>query len=287
MKTILIATDFSGASRNASIYGVQLAKSLGANIILFNAYEVPAPAAGLGVSISRYSVMMETDKRLLEEAEILDPKGAMIEIICDEGGSADAIINIAKEKKADIIITGMKGSGRIFKKLMGSTATSLAKNTNIPLIIVPEGAKFSNPGIIVFASDTLQLSSRLPEELILFARSFNSKVYVVKVVNDNNQEWLEIVQNSSMPNKIDQIVNTSFQFPVDTDIRHGLDEFIEKHNADLLVMTPHKHEWIERLYRTSQTADMIFHTKIPLLVLPETKETNTKANKMVTNADKI
>lgn len=286
MKTILIATDFSAAARNASLYGVQLAKAVGANVILLNAFEVPKPASALGVSISRYSVMMITDRRLLEEADILDPKGSMIEIVCDEGDAADVIINIAKEKKADLVVTGMKGTGRMVKKLFGSTATILAKNTSIPLIIVPEGAKFTNPGVIVFASDALALSNIVPEELILFARDFNSKLYVVKVLNNNQQEWLEVVHTNFQPNKIGQLSDTSFQFPADTDIRNGLDEFIQKHNADLLVMTPHKHEWIERLYSKSQTTDMIFHTKIPLLVLPERKKDLQKTNKSLAPGSK-
>ena len=116
MTTILIATDFSNASRNASLYGVKLAKALDAKIILFNAYEVPQPAPGLAVSISRYGIMMQEDKRLLDEAHFLDPKHEMIEIMCDEGVAKDAIINIAKEKNVDFIIAGMKGSGKTLKK---------------------------------------------------------------------------------------------------------------------------------------------------------------------------
>jgi nucleotide-binding universal stress UspA family protein len=271
MKTILIATDFSAASLNASIYGLQLAKAVGANIILFNAYKIPSPASGIGVKVSRYDVMMQTNKHLLEEAKKLDPKGAILDIICDEGSANQAIINIANEKKADLIITGMKGSGRSFKKLLGSTATALAKNTTVPLMIVPEDAKFTNPGIIVFASDAFLSDSQLPQELISFARMFNSKLYVVKVIKNKNEEWFEVAKNNQMPKRIIEILDTSFQYPVDTDIRHALNDFIEKHKADLLVMTPHKHEWVERLFAKSQTTDMIFHTKIPLLVLPEAK----------------
>jgi Universal stress protein UspA and related nucleotide-binding proteins len=284
MKTILIATDFSSSSQNASLYGLQLSKTIGANIILFHAYEVPSPASGLGITISRYSVMMETDKRLLEEAEILDPKRSIIEIACDEGVAVDAIMKIAKEKKADLIITGMKGSGRIFKKLLGSTANLLAKKTSIPLIIVPEDAKFTTPGTIVFASDELNTDKRIPEELILFAQHFNSKLYVLNVVKNKKGEAYDVEHDNQMAKKIIQVFDISFQYAVDTDIRHALNKFIEKHNADMLVMTPHKHEWIERLYKKSQTADMIFHTKIPLLVLPEIKEEVKKGKKQLAKA---
>ena len=270
MKTILIATDFSKASRNASIYGVQLAKFLNAKVILFNAYQIPA-VAGLGLTVSRYDVMMQTDKLLLDEADILDPKLDIIEILCDEGLPEKTIINVANEKKVDFIITGMKGTGKNFKKIFGSTATLLAKSTNIPLIIVPEDARFKTPEIIVFANDdSIDSDKNALEYLAAITQTFKSKLYVVKVIKDKNEEWFEVSDIAHKLNKVIKILDSSFQYPVDTDIRHALNEFIITHNADMLVMVPHKHDWLERLFRKSETKGMLFHSHIPLLVLPET-----------------
>ena len=270
MKTILIATDFSNASGNASLYGVELAKAINANIILFNAYKVPPPAPALNVTISRYDIKMQTDKRLLEEAGFLDPTRTTIEIICDEGVAEEAIIDIANEKKADIIITGMKGSGKNFKKIFGSTAISLVKKSNIPVLVIPEEAKFSIPKIILYASDVI-LDSNIKniDQIKSVTDIFDSKLYVVRVVKD---EYSEIFERLNTPDKLREelkILDTSFQYPVDTDLRHALNEFINKHHVDILVMLPHKHEWMERLFRKSETKDMIFHTHVPVLILPE------------------
>ena len=144
MKTILIATDFSAASRNASIYGVKLAKVLNAKVILFSAFKLPPPIPSLNMSMSRYAIMMQTDKRLLHEADFLDPQKAMIEIICDEGLPEDAIINIANEKKADFIIIGMQRTVKDLKKAFGRTAISLSRNSKIPVIMIPEDVAFKN-----------------------------------------------------------------------------------------------------------------------------------------------
>ena len=270
MKTLLIATDFSTASRNASLYGVQLAKALNANIILFNAYKVPSPAAGLGVSVSRYDVMMQTDKRLLEEADFLDPKMDRIEIICDEGLPEDAIIDIANQKKADFIITGMKGSGKNLKKIFGSTAIELVRKSNIPVIIVPEDTKYFIPKIMLYASDVIfDTSIQAIDQIKSITELFKSKLYVVRIVQD---KYAEIFERSNTPPRLReelQILDTTFEYPVDTDIRHALNEFINKHHVDMLVMMPHKHEWFKRLFKKSETKDMIFHTEIPLLILPE------------------
>lgn len=270
MKTILIATDFSEASRNASLYGLQLAKALNANVILFTAYHVSNPPAALNVTISRYSIMKQTEKRLEDEAERIGyidmPK---LTTICDEGVAEEVIINIANEKKADLIIAGMKGIGKDLKKIFGSTATSLAKNANIPVIIVPENARFKSLDTIVLAIDnTANDNNIIGDLLILIAKIFKSKLHLVKVIN-TDEERMEVSDTLEKFKNVLQITNTSFEYIAGKNIGHALNEFINTHHADMLVMTPHKHEWMEHLFKKSETKDMIFHTHLPLLVLPE------------------
>lgn len=139
MKTILIATDFSPASRNASLYGMRLAKSLKANIILFNAFKAIASSSQSKASKIRYDAFLQSDQRLLEEADFLDPEHEIMEVICDEGIAYDSIMNIANEKKVDCIVVGRKGTGDDIKDVLGSTATALTRKSNIPIIVVRTG----------------------------------------------------------------------------------------------------------------------------------------------------
>jgi len=270
MKTILIATDFSNASRMAALWGVQFAKALDAKIILFNAYKVAHAVPSLNVDISRYDIMMQTDKKLMDEADFLDPKRTLIEIMCDEGEAEDAIITIANEKRIDFIIAGTKGAGKNFKNIFGSTAVSLTRNTNVPLILIPENAGYRNPETIVFASD-LGVGSDLHaiDELSDIIRFFKSKLYVVTVLKNKNKEWFEVLNTPQTLRKAFEATDTTFEYPVDIDITNALNSFIEKHNADMLIMMPNRHEWFERIFKKSETKDMIFHSYVPLLILPE------------------
>lgn len=272
MKTILIATDFSNASRNAALYGIELARISGAKVILFSAYHVPSPMPALNVSISEYGVMKDTEQKLADEASLI-VQGNKIEMerVCDHGAAENAINTIAKEKKVDLIVIGMKGSGKNFRKVFGSTATALVKSIDVPLIVVPEDAKFTSPKTILFASDiNVETDLHSLDELIKITQLFKSKLYVVKVIKNKNEEWFEEVSATQQQlKKIVQIPDTSFQYPVDTDIRHALSEFIKEHKVDMLAMMPHKYEWLERLFRKSETKDMIFHTHVPLLIIQE------------------
>ena len=286
MITILIATDFSRASRNAALYGLQLAREINADIILFNAYDIPTPAAGLNVKISRYSVKTLTDQKLKDEAEkfkyINMPS---IITMCDEG-DVDTIINVANDKKVDFIVIGMKGGGKNFKKIFGSTATSLAKRTNIPVIIVPECASFKTPHNIVFANDTnIDSDKDVPGDLKKITELFKSKLNVVKVIKNKHERLFQTSENAESANKVVYAFDTSFEYPVDTDLRHALNDFIKEHHCDMLVMMPRKHGWMERLFTKSETKDMIFHTHIPLLVLPEIPVKHMRVEKAANSKD--
>ena len=262
MKTILIATDFSTASHNASMYGVEFAKAINAKIILFNAYIIPKPAPSINVSISRYDIMMQIDQLLLNEADILDPGRIRMEVLCDEGLPAETILNVASEKKVDFIIVGMKGSGRNLKKIFGSTATALAQQTEIPLIVVPEKAKFEKLEIMVFANDTVALDKGIPKYITETAQLFKSKLYVVRVTKNKS------IFKLNAPHLLHQTEGVAtFEYSSDADISYALNTFIEMNKADMLVMIPHKHVWLKRLFIKSETKDMIFHTHVPLLIL--------------------
>lgn len=278
---ILIATDFSNAARNAALYGIELAKVLGAKVILFSAYHVPSPIPALNVSISEYGIMKDAEKILAEEADIIIKDNEIeMERVCDHGPAEKTINSIAKEKNAELIIIGMKGGGKNFRKVLGSTATSLTRSTDIPLIIVPEDAEFTLIKTIVFASDiNVETNLQSLDELIKITQLFKSKLYVVKVITDKNKERFEGMTDTQQQLKqAYNMVDTSFQYPVDMDIRHALSEFIKENHVDMLAMMPHKHVWVERLFKKSETKEMIFHTHVPLLILPEISSKSLTSN---------
>ena len=74
MKRIFIATDFSSASRTATVYGMQLARAMKADVVLFSAYEVAHSFGAINVQVSRLAAMEETKKRLTEDPQIVRMK---------------------------------------------------------------------------------------------------------------------------------------------------------------------------------------------------------------------
>ena len=272
MKTILIATDFSQASGNASLYGIQLAKAMNANIILFTAYDAPHNIAATTVLVSHYDIMMQTEQKLSDEADAITGRERLnIQIVCDEGKAEQSILAIATEKEADLIIVGITGRGNNVKKVFGSTTTSLIKDSTVPVIIVPENARFTQLKTILYASDIfLDITIQSIDQIQWITDFFKSKLCVIRVVKDDYEKLLEEVNVPHRLRTALKNISANFQFPVNKSISNGLNDFIKTQPVDMLVMQPHKHDWIERLFVKSETKDMVFHSHIPILMLPTT-----------------
>ncbi len=270
MKTILIATDFSQASRNASLYGMQFAKALNAYVILFTAYSVSPDIAAVNMQVSDDDVRKQTENKLIHEADIItNGEPLPIEIVYEKGLPEKAILAAANEKEADLIIVGIKSSNDI-KKLFGSITTSIIKHSNIPVILIPEKVMFSKPKTIVYASDVFLDITIQPIDLIQWMTDFfKSKLHVVRIVKDDYEKLLEEV---NVPHRLRselKMINTTFHFPVNINASDVLNDFIIEQPVDLLVMKPGKAEWMEKIFTKSEPKEMVFHSRIPILVLPE------------------
>lgn len=273
MKIILVTTDFSPAARNASLYGLMLAEALGAKIILFTAYYLPNRMPSLNVGISEFSIMKDTEDKLAQEVLYLRKYSSLpIDIVCDKGLPQAAIKKISIEKNADFIIIGMKGAGQNFRKVFGSTVTELIRIADVPVIIVPENTNFNKPDKIVFANDmNRETDIHSLNALVTFTKFFRSKLFVVKVIKTENEEIADSENISTELRKAFGVADIEFEYPVHTEVSLALSDSIRRHNANLLVMITYDHDWLQLLFKKSETKEMIFHSHIPILIFPPSR----------------
>lgn len=273
MKNILIATDFSGASRTAAMYGAALARQFGANIFLFHAYQTPIQVPESYVLYTSDDVWAAAKELLQKEIEAINPSGDLnIEITGGEGMATQAILKEAERVKADLIICGMKSDAKPFRRLFGSSTTGLAKHSDVPFIVVPENAHFRSIKKIALANDmdseTAVETTRVLQEI---GEHFSAALSIVLVVDeefDKDKEFrflpLTLAKNLKSLKPV-------LEFPKGENIVKVLDDFAIGNNIDLMAVIPHKHSFLERLIIESTTNKLIFHTHVPLLVMPQKK----------------
>lgn len=273
MKTVFIATDFSSASRNAAVYGVNLAAYLGAGIVLFHSSDAPVPSPGESPYESEAEIRSIIETKLLNEViAIRVSEYQSIDIISATGNPNQQIIEYAKRYNESLIICGMKGVGKSIKKIIGSTAVYLARKSTMPLMIIPEQAGYLPIKNISLANDfDIQTDLHTIDMLQTIGERYMAKVYIVRIMPNDSSEISELsFRSERFAQKLINL-HPEYKFPRSKNVSEGLEDFIVSYKINMLVLIPHRHNILERLFLMSKTKQMIFHTHIPLLVLPEIK----------------
>ncbi|MEO6302447.1 MAG: universal stress protein [Bacteroidia bacterium] len=273
MKTILVPTDFSEAARNASLYAAEFAKTIQCKIILYHTYHIPIVIASdvtTSVMLDPQLVQEENEERIAKEAVYIREKtGHEVTTMLTEGFAVDEIIEIERTQKPDLIIMGIGESGAISEFIIGSIATDVIRQSLVPVMIIPLKAKFKPFKKLVFAADySLETDTHLLDPLKDFSKMFYSKLFILNIVKELELIGVEKeVSRMRIQNYLEDIEHTHYYLE-DDDIIHGLNEFIDEYDIDVVTMLPHEHNLFSRVFKESNTKKMAFHTHIPLLTLP-------------------
>jgi nucleotide-binding universal stress UspA family protein len=140
---IVVGTDGSETAGQAVSQAIELAQLSGARLSIVSAY---SPAAGRRVQAEaqeapadvQYELGPREDINLVLDAAAAEAKEAGIEVQTHpvEADPADAILNVAEEVKADLIVVGNKGMTGARRYLLGSVPNNVSHHAPCSVIIV-------------------------------------------------------------------------------------------------------------------------------------------------------
>ena len=141
-KLLLIATDGSELAAKAVRGGLELAKSLGARVVVLTATEPWLGMINADLNVVNFSIE-EYEKATKEEAARILGKvrdealtlGVECETLHINGFPAEAIIETAKAKACDLIVMGSHGRRGIARLLLGSQATKVVTLSSVPVLV--------------------------------------------------------------------------------------------------------------------------------------------------------
>jgi len=267
---ILIPTDFSKLSKVAVQYAVRIGKKLKAELILLNVVNLDGPP-GRGVLNVKY-----LEEKLCENAAE-DCANLISEIRSENKGKIDitshvmkgfpvegVVTNYAQHNDIDLIVMGTKGATGLKKILLGSNAAAVIDKSLIPVITVPEFARFTSLKNIVYATDIANLRDEL-KTVASFARSFNAGVHILHIVSPLGESKLDVKKTVTQLTKAMDYKRITFTVSLNDDAAEGIDEYVLKHKTDMLAMFTHKLTFFEKLFGKSITRQMAFLGNVPLL----------------------
>ena len=140
---IVVGTDGSDTAAQAVNQAAELAKLTGATLSLVSAYQ---PASGRRVEAEQaeapadvqYEIGPREDVNLILDGAAADAKQQGVEVQTHpvEADPADAILNVAEETKADLIVVGNKGMTGARRYLLGSVPNNVSHHATSSVLIV-------------------------------------------------------------------------------------------------------------------------------------------------------
>lgn len=263
MKKILFPTDFSASAKNAFQYTLQLAQQWEAQIDLISIFHLPMADAG--------SVPPEYVERILQEkkqqiaskmaAFVADADPKLLGKTRIDYGLfiAQEIVDAARTGAYDLIVMGTKGERNAVEKLMGSVTTHTMMQAHCPVLAIPAEARLGKIQQIAYATDFQPNEDQAIQQLMQVAQSLEAAVHLVHVAHQNKN----LPQEPTLEGQYGDFAQ--FAIIASPSPQEGVDEFLQENHIDLLALyIPRRRLW-EKLFHSSFSKRMVFHTKIPIL----------------------
>jgi nucleotide-binding universal stress UspA family protein len=267
IETILLPTDFSANAAHAGSYALQLAKQVGSKkIVVYHTYKTATEAEPMVYA----QVVSEPFRK-----ESLDHLNTFVEQLKAQAGDAIeieayqshanltvAINEVARLSSAQLIVMGISGGGKLKEAVVGSHSVTVAKEANIPVLIVPTEADYQIIKKVLLVSDLKEVEETTPVANIkLLLSSTHAQLNILHIgTADANSEAEKDKLLSLLAG-----YNTELFIENHSDFVASVDAFVAAHAIDLVIVVPKKHGVFDGLFGTHHTKTLAFHSKVPLM----------------------
>ena len=270
MKTIILATDFSPIALNAAKYAVKIAETIGAEILLFNVYEVLPNYGEMVIDININDLKKSAETQLLNfKSELVQQISSNLNVTTELrlGVFNDELISICERINPYAVIMGSQGKTAAEHFLMGSHAGNTINHFAWPIITVPSTFTFSAIKKIGIAYDFEEvIKEDLIADIKLIAKDFNASIDILNAVheeefNENFTSLSSQLENAFRPFEI------KYHFLTSQQTEEAILKFVEANNVDLLIVMPKHYNIFQRLFHKSHSKQLVLHCHVPVMSL--------------------
>ena len=280
MRNILVPTDFSADSAKAAMFAADIARLCGATLHIMN-------AMGLGFEgvhepfplHEKYNKAVLQSRQLDMDAFVgeLAPQlaGVRIETDIESAEDVNAIVDVAFLRQVDLIVMGARGAGKIKEKLVGTTTSKVITRSTVPVLVVPAEYQVEMPDGILLATSNFEQNQELLKVVIALARIFNATVHVIHFIDtDEMTDGQFESEKQKLETYLGYLESTYRDIRFMTEVIRGnefessINDYHMAHKTDIVAMIKYLKGFWEKLFNKSITKKMIFHSDMPVLVIP-------------------
>lgn len=271
MDRIIVPVDFSSASSWGFYYAYNIAKEIGAELIVLHLYWPPYVESTYPVDMIQ-TIINEKEIEVLKHLKaatrppLSDKDDVTIRYVV-QPGSENTIVAIAEENEADLIIMGTHGAGNALDRVWGTNTANVIENASCPVLAIPAGATYDGVKSIAYATDFDPKDNELLFQLTLIATAIKAQVHCVHI-NQADAPYDDKKEAEFSASFKKNFANLPVTYSVwsANDIEDGLETFCRINEVDILAMLTHKKSlWGKVFGSASITKKMTMQTKLPLL----------------------
>lgn len=210
--------------------------------------------------------------RTLEEIRKFSGEGDFtFSTISKKGDLATVIEKLVPEYDLDMVVMGTKGATGAKQVFMGSNAVSVIKKIrNCPILAVPQKFNFQSLKRIVFPTEYAHFFSKGElGPLLEMAKHWQSQILVFHVAQEFQLSEQQLANKKVLKERLGELAHTFHKVTISTTVADAITEFAESEKADMIGLVHYTHTFMEKLTQEPVVKRVGFHTKVPLLVLPE------------------
>ena len=275
MKAILVPTDFSTTAITAFRYALAIAPKLGIKEIkLISVFHEPInfrDDSGYIAEVEIEKAKKSCEAWLLDFIEVENrhsPLSILVTFEALHGIASNAILDAAQNPNTELIVIGTTGIHDSIDKWLGTVSNIVAQKANRPILLVPNGTKYTPVKRLLYACDFSKPYFDVHTEGVVadLAKKLDARVDVVFVKRDNkdyeaDKNVMKKVFKMDAPDvplnvKIiegDSIVQTIRDYAISEDI-------------DWMVLATEQRSFFQDLLHDSVSKKLALHPELPLLV---------------------
>ena len=267
MKAILAPVDFSNASANAVSFAAELSRRSNARLTIVHVFK-------------KGDNEIEAKNKLQSvEEELKKSFGSELncETVLANGNMITVLKKTIEDQQPDLIVMGTKGASGLKKLIIGSNTVNLISKTRVPVLVIPEAARFKNffrkgKNRIVLATDLDSLENEgaldILKEIALLI--IEPKIRVLSVRPKNTRlSGSKRTEREFLLSDFNPEIESERVTVFSNNVIGGINFYLSERDNDtgLLAMIARDSG---HLVQKHYTREMASHTHLPLLVLHDT-----------------
>jgi nucleotide-binding universal stress UspA family protein len=262
-RTIIATTDFSDIADNAVRYACHLAVDVHVQVTLLHSFVIPVtfsdtPMPILPLDESR-QIAEERMNSYLNQLRIDFPSLEIHSRIM-YGDVVDCIHELSDDMAPLLVVMG--NSGDDMPLWMGSNLMKALKKLKRSVMGVPLGVSYAPVKSICLTSD-LKIQEYGP--LTALKELTGAALHLLHI---NNGKATGPNGKSDLLEKLAGL-QPQYHEEENTDIDAGIQDFLNAHQIEWLILVPHKYSLLESLFHKSQTRAVARTSQIPVIALHE------------------